>query len=118
LTGDVGNVEASFSFGDDGSEASLNFGTGGDDGGRSCSWWPMSCWGITLTGEVGNVEASFSFGDDGSKTYLNFGTGGGDVGSRASLFFGITICLNDNISWFFVIVGPSKPISCRFHSMN
>jgi hypothetical protein len=31
LTGDDGNIEASFSFGDDGSEASLNFETGGDD---------------------------------------------------------------------------------------
>jgi hypothetical protein len=31
LTDDNGNVEDSFSFGDDESEASLNFGTGGDD---------------------------------------------------------------------------------------
>jgi hypothetical protein len=37
LTGDDGNVEASFSFGDDGSEASLNFGTGGDDVGSRAS---------------------------------------------------------------------------------
>jgi hypothetical protein len=37
LTGDVGNVEASFSFGDDGSETSLNFGTGGDDVGSGAS---------------------------------------------------------------------------------
>jgi hypothetical protein len=37
LIGDVGNVEASFSFGDDGSEASLNFGTGGDDVGSGSS---------------------------------------------------------------------------------
>jgi hypothetical protein len=31
LTGDDGNVETSFSIGDDRSEASLNFGTCGDD---------------------------------------------------------------------------------------
>jgi hypothetical protein len=31
LAGDVGSGEASFSFGDDGSEASLNFGTGESD---------------------------------------------------------------------------------------
>jgi hypothetical protein len=37
LTDDVGNVEASFSFGDNGSEASLNFGTGGDDVGSGAS---------------------------------------------------------------------------------
>jgi hypothetical protein len=37
LTGDVGNVEASFFFGDNGSEASLNFGTGGDDVGSGAS---------------------------------------------------------------------------------
>jgi hypothetical protein len=37
LTGDVGNVKASFSFGDDESEASLNFGTGGDDVGSGAS---------------------------------------------------------------------------------
>jgi hypothetical protein len=33
----VGNIEASFSFGDDGSEASFNFGTGGDDVGSRAS---------------------------------------------------------------------------------
>jgi hypothetical protein len=37
LTGDVGSREASFSFGDDGSEASLNFGTGGGDIGSGAS---------------------------------------------------------------------------------
>jgi hypothetical protein len=37
LTGDDGNVEASFFFGDDGSEAFLNFGTGGDDVGSGTS---------------------------------------------------------------------------------
>jgi hypothetical protein len=37
MTGDVGNVEASFFFGDDGSEASLNFGTGGDNIGSRAS---------------------------------------------------------------------------------
>jgi hypothetical protein len=37
LTGDDGNVEASFSFEDDGSEVSLNFGTGGDDIGSGAS---------------------------------------------------------------------------------
>jgi hypothetical protein len=37
LTGNVGNVEASFSFGDNGSKASLNFGTGGDDIGSGAS---------------------------------------------------------------------------------
>jgi hypothetical protein len=91
LTGDVDNVEASFSFGDDESEASLNFGIGGDDDGRSCSWWPMSYWGITLIDGVGNIEASFSFGDDGSEASFNFGTGGDDVGSRASLSFGVVV---------------------------
>jgi hypothetical protein len=118
LTGYVGNVEASFSFGDDGSEASLNFGTSGDDSGRSCSWWPMSCWGITLTCDVGNIEASFSFGDNGSEAFLNFGTSGDDVGRGASLSFSVTVWLNNDISWFFVVVGPSKTISRRFHSMN
>jgi hypothetical protein len=37
LTGDVGSREASFSFVDDGSEASLNFGTGGGDVGSGAS---------------------------------------------------------------------------------
>jgi hypothetical protein len=37
LIGDVGNVEASFSFGNDGNEASLNFGTDGDDVGSGAS---------------------------------------------------------------------------------
>jgi hypothetical protein len=37
LTGDDGNIEDSFSFGDDESEASLNFGTGGDDIGSGAS---------------------------------------------------------------------------------
>jgi hypothetical protein len=37
LIGDIGNIEASFSFGDDENEASLNFGTGGDDIGRGAS---------------------------------------------------------------------------------
>jgi hypothetical protein len=37
LIGDVGNVEASFSFGDNGCEASLNFGTIGDDVGSGAS---------------------------------------------------------------------------------
>jgi hypothetical protein len=37
LTGDDGNIEALFSFGDDGSEASLNFETGGDDIGSGAS---------------------------------------------------------------------------------
>jgi hypothetical protein len=118
LTGDVDNVEAFFSFGDDGSEASLNFGIGGDDGGRSYSWWPRSCWGITLIGDVGNIEASFSFGDDESKASLNFGTSGDNVGSGASLSFGVTVWHNGNINWFCVVAGPSKIISRRFHSMN
>jgi hypothetical protein len=50
LTGDDGNVEASFSFGDDGSEASLNFGTGGDDVGSGASL----SFGITvwLNGDI------------------------------------------------------------------
>jgi hypothetical protein len=40
MIGDVGNVEASSSFGDDGSKASLNFGTSGYDigGGASLSF--------------------------------------------------------------------------------
>jgi hypothetical protein len=63
----------------------------GDDGGRSCSWWPRSCWGITLAGDDGNIESSFSFGDDGSKASLNFGTGGDDIGSGASLSFSIPV---------------------------
>jgi hypothetical protein len=37
LTGDDGNVGAYFSFGDDGSEAFLNFGTSGDDVGSGAS---------------------------------------------------------------------------------
>jgi hypothetical protein len=71
-----------------------------------------------LTGDDGNVEASFSFGDDGSEAYLNFGTGGDDIGSRVSLSFGVAVWLNDDISWFYGVVGPSKTISRRFHSMN
>jgi hypothetical protein len=105
------DVEASFSFRNDGSEASLNFGTGGDDSGRSCSWWPMSYWGITLTGDIGNVETSFYFGDDGSEASLNFATSGYDVGSGASLSFGVAVWLNGDISYFFVVVEPSKIIS-------
>jgi hypothetical protein len=71
-----------------------------------------------LTGDIGNVEASFSFGDDRSKASLNFATGGDDVGSGASLSFGIAVWLNDDISLFFVVVGPSKINSRRFHNMN
>jgi hypothetical protein len=37
LTGDDGNIEASFSFGDDRSEASMNFRTGGEDVGSGAS---------------------------------------------------------------------------------
>jgi hypothetical protein len=37
LTGDDGDVEASFSFGDDRSKAFLNFGTDGDDVGSGAS---------------------------------------------------------------------------------
>jgi hypothetical protein len=45
LTGDDGNVETSFSFGDDGSEASLNFGIGGDDVGSGASLsFGVSVW--------------------------------------------------------------------------
>jgi hypothetical protein len=90
----------------------------GDDGGRSCSWWPRSCWGITLTGDDGNIEASFFFGDDGIEASLNFGTSGDDVGSRASLSFGIAVWLNGDISWFCGVVGSSKTILHWFHSMN
>jgi hypothetical protein len=71
-----------------------------------------------LIGDVDNGEASFSFGDDGSEASLNFGTSGDDVGSGASLSFGIAVLLNGDISWFCGIVGPSKIISHRFHSMN
>jgi hypothetical protein len=71
-----------------------------------------------LTDDVGNIETSFSFGDDGSEASLNFGTGGDDVSSGASLSFGIAVWLNDDISWFYGVVGSSKTISCRFHSMN
>jgi hypothetical protein len=90
----------------------------GDDGSRSCSWWPGSCWGITLTGDVGSGEAPFSFGDDGSVASLNFGTSGSDVGSGASLSYGIAVWRNSNISWFCGDVGSSKTISRRFHNMN
>jgi hypothetical protein len=45
LIGDIGNVEASFSFGDDGSEASMNFGTGGDDvGGKASLSFGIAVW--------------------------------------------------------------------------
>jgi hypothetical protein len=45
LTGDDGNVEASFSFGDDESEASLNFGTDGDDvGSRALLSFGVAVW--------------------------------------------------------------------------
>jgi hypothetical protein len=71
-----------------------------------------------LTGDVGNVEASFSFGDDGSEASFNFGTGGDDVGSGASLSFGVAVWLSGDISWFCGVVGTSKIISHRFHSMN
>jgi hypothetical protein len=74
--------------------------------------------GITLTGDVGNVEVSFSFGDDGSEASLNFRTGGDDVCSGASLSFGVAVWLNGDISWFCGVVGPSKIILRRFHSMN
>jgi hypothetical protein len=37
LTGDIGSGEASFSFGDDGSKASLSFGTSGGDVGSGAS---------------------------------------------------------------------------------
>jgi hypothetical protein len=49
-TGDNGNIEASFSFRDDGSEASLNFETGGDDisSGASLSFG-ISVW---LNGDI------------------------------------------------------------------
>jgi hypothetical protein len=90
----------------------------GDDGGRSCSWWPSSCWGITLIGDVGSREASFSFGDGGSEASLDFGTGGSDVGSEASLSLVIVVWLNGDISWFYCNSDPSKIISCRFHNMN
>jgi hypothetical protein len=50
LTGDVGNVEVSFSFVDDGSEASLNFGTGGDDIGSGASLsFSVAIW---LNGDI------------------------------------------------------------------
>jgi hypothetical protein len=50
MTGDVGNVEASFSFEDDGSETFLNFGTGEDDVGSKASL----SFGITvwLNGDI------------------------------------------------------------------
>jgi hypothetical protein len=45
LTGDDGNIEASFSFGDDGSEASLNFRTGADDvGSRASLSFGITVW--------------------------------------------------------------------------
>jgi hypothetical protein len=44
LTGNVGNIEASFSFLDNRSEASLNFGTSGDDIGSAASL----SFGITI----------------------------------------------------------------------
>jgi hypothetical protein len=65
---------------------------------------------ITLTGDVGNVKASFSFGDNESEASLNFGIDGDDVDSRALLSFGITVWLNDDISWFCDVVGPSNTI--------
>jgi hypothetical protein len=65
-----------------------------------------------LTCDDGDVETSFSFGDDGSEASLNFGTSRDDVGSGASLSFGVVVLLNDDISWFCGIVGPSKTISC------
>jgi hypothetical protein len=50
LTGDDGNVEASFSFRDDGSETSLNFGTGGDDvGSRASLSFGITVW---LNGDI------------------------------------------------------------------
>jgi hypothetical protein len=60
LIGDVGNVEVSFSFGDDESEASLNFGTGGDDIGSEASLsFGVTVW---LNGDIswfyGIVEPS------------------------------------------------------------
>jgi hypothetical protein len=60
LTGDVGNDEASFSFGDDGSETFLNFETGGDDVGSGASLsFDVAVW---LNGDIswfcGIVEPS------------------------------------------------------------
>jgi hypothetical protein len=60
LTGDVGSGEACFSFGDDGSEASLNFGTGrGDVGSGASLSFGITIW---LNGDIGwfygNVDPS------------------------------------------------------------
>jgi hypothetical protein len=62
LTGDVGRGEASFAFGDDESEASLNFGTdGGDVGSRASLSFGVAVW---LNGNI-----SWFYGDAGpSKT--------------------------------------------------
>jgi hypothetical protein len=50
LTRDDGNVEISFSFGDDESEASLNFGTVGDDvGSRASLSFGVAVW---LNGDI------------------------------------------------------------------
>jgi hypothetical protein len=75
-------------------------------------------WGRTLIGDVSNGEASFSFGDDASEASLNFGTDGSDVDSGASLFFGVVVWLNGDISWLCGDASSSKTISRRFHNMN